>query len=525
MLSKTLPKQARNTLLLLLAISVFSLRFRTPLQAEEKIIIPDGVEYAVSAVNLLEGRGYTLFFEGEPHPPRAPFGYTLCLAPFYFLLGKSLGNGIFCTLLFSLLSFVLLFALAKGLFGNETAFWAVVFLTFSPLHLYWSRFIMADLPHTALLLLWVWLLFRKELTPQRGFWLGVILGVSLLFKFSSVLFILLFIPFLFGRGPLRKGLTTAGLFLLGVFLAVFPLLLYYRLTFGGFLKTGFLYWTLEWTRPSFLLSPQYAVSGPVLPAGASPNILAFFRFLLGIVSPWHQNPYPFFLVPFIGIGVHRILLDRTKGSAPRRKFLLFTLTTAAIFYGTFSLYFAQNMRYLLPVVPLLLIIAGFGWRQIFSELPSLVQKVIFCLVGILLAASPVVLHNIEKRLPLRKHYAKLILEKTESKAAVITGWDAVSFYHLIQKKSERKYLPLSRDVEYAQTPFPPDPRWPLSFLVAGKEPERVEEMVAAGIPVYMDNLSCLKHREECAILQRRLDFTEAGQKEGVVLYRLMKKGG
>lgn len=503
-------RKIRNFFVFLVCVGGLLLRLRTPAQAREVLIVPDGVEYSVSAMNLMEGKGYTLAIEGRAYPPRAPFGYSLCLIPFYFFLGKSLGNGIFCTLFFSVASGFLIFSLARHLFNEKVAFWSILFLALSPIHLYWSRQIMADIPTSFFALLCFWFYFGGDIMPSRAFLLGVFLGFGCWVKYVNLLFIFPILISLFRKNiPFRKMFFSGASFLTGFILSLSPLLWYNHSVFGDFFKTGFSFWIPHWMQFKNFLSSRYAFHKPRFPQGGPPGFLAFWEFLLGCVVPWHQNPYPFFLAPFLGVGTLRILRNNSSKTDRKREFLFFTTLTAGFFYVFFGFYFAQNMRYFLPIMPLLLILVGVGFDYFFDQCPRVLETCFFIFIGTFLIVSPFLLWKVDQRPFLKKTYRQLIEYKTEENARIITAWDPVSFFHEIQKGSEKSYIPISEGVEYIRKLSLPDPKRKFFIGISLSE-----------APAYLDSLSCKSYPAECALLKKKFRLQEVASSDEIRLYRL-----
>ncbi|MBI4436817.1 MAG: glycosyltransferase family 39 protein [Candidatus Omnitrophica bacterium] len=502
------------------------LRAISPDQAEERLIIPDGLEYAVSSVNFVRGMGYVLVINGASYPPRYyPFGYPLCLAPFYFFLGEKLGNGVFCTFSFSMGTLLLLFFLTRKLFGEKVALWATFFLALSPLHIYWSRVIMADVPSCFMALAAVGVLLGKEIKPKRLFGVGMLIGVAAWLKYLNLLFFPICALFLLlRRGKVKEKLSSLISFASGMIVSLIPLLLYNQRTFGSPFRTGFSFWTPEWVRWENIFSTRHAFQSPPLPAHAPlPSLLVFGQFLLGIVFPRDWNPYSFFLTPFIGVGVWKILREAGSQKKRNREFLLFTFLATGFLYIFFSFYYAQNVRYFMPVVPLLLIVAAVGFDHLFSRWPVTLQRSILLLSGAMLIASPFVLWKISGTSSARRSYVDLIRNNTEKNASVITGWDPVSFSHEIQEGTKRRYMPLSKKLEYVHEPFHPDPKRKISFFVAPQELESIEKLIASKHPIYIDERSCQNYSLECALLKEKFSFKEIASRNGVQLYRLEKR--
>ena len=481
------------------------LRYNSPSQVEERLIVPDSVEYAVSAVNLARGEGYRVVLNGVSQPPRFPPGFPVLLAPFYYIFGDAPGNGIFCVLLFSVVSIGLFYFLAKGLFGEKTALWSALFLAFSPLHLYWSRFIMADIPSFCIGLLAVLILFGGPLRRWRVFWIGSLLGIAVWVKFLNGLLagsIILF--FLFSKIPWRQKGLRLFWFLLGLLLFLLPLFCYHKLTFGTFFKSGYTYWDPEFSLLKNTFSFSYALRAPLLAMakqGFSSNLPALLQFFLGVFPLWHQNFYLFLIVPFCGIGIWK---------APR-EFLHLAIWVCMSFSGFFSFYFYQGTRYLLLPASFILLLTAFGFHLFFERLPKAFQRGIWVVItAFSLVALGVSWHS-GGEYP-RRDDAQFLREKTEHHAFILSSWDAVSFYEMIQRGTERVYLPLSEEQEYVS-------RGIVDFIVADRDKERMRDIIQ-GHPTYIDSHSCREYPKSCAALRKQFRFKKVGTSGGIDFYRL-----
>lgn len=89
--------------LLLFAGFTSALLYVRPYQASELRIVPDSVEYAVSANRLVTLGAFNLEIEHRGYPSRYPPWFpVLFVAPTYLLAGPDLGNAIYPVTLFAM---------------------------------------------------------------------------------------------------------------------------------------------------------------------------------------------------------------------------------------------------------------------------------------------------------------------------------------------------------------------------------------------------------------------------------------
>jgi len=88
---------SHNLVFLLINLAIaFIILFRTAYNASDLEIVPDSVEYTVTASRLVTDQSYTIVMDGQSWPPRYPPWFSmLVIAPAYLLLGDEPGNAVF----------------------------------------------------------------------------------------------------------------------------------------------------------------------------------------------------------------------------------------------------------------------------------------------------------------------------------------------------------------------------------------------------------------------------------------------
>lgn len=113
----------RSVALLLAVLAVAVVRLHLPAyNASNLAVVPDSVEYAVSAERLAHLGRLDVEIEGRSYPPGIAPGFSaLLLAPFYAVAGNELGRAIYLELAFALLALAAVFALARRVAGGGAA--------------------------------------------------------------------------------------------------------------------------------------------------------------------------------------------------------------------------------------------------------------------------------------------------------------------------------------------------------------------------------------------------------------------
>lgn len=103
---------------------------------------PDGLEYAASGLNLVNGRGAVLHFGGYTYPSRYTAGYPLILDFFFRIFGADL-RPFQGSMIVGMLATFAAFMLARGMFGRLAATIAALLLALSPIFITYSTLAMS----------------------------------------------------------------------------------------------------------------------------------------------------------------------------------------------------------------------------------------------------------------------------------------------------------------------------------------------------------------------------------------------
>jgi len=180
-------------------------------------------------------------------------------------------------------------------------------------------------------------------------------------------------------------------------------------------------------------------------------------------------------------GATDIVLRRTKPAArtkvaPRLRDLIFFVAAAGIPILIFHLFYSYpSDRFFLPILAGVAVIAG-------SLLGLLLDQGYQRTMGVMLAALLLLVTFarivVPEPVPQRRIAADRIRENTPSDAIIISTIEPVFLEQRVAHGSERRVVPLSRDVEYARAVYPSAqnarPRYIIQFVAT----EQIQELVA-----------------------------------------------
>jgi hypothetical protein len=310
---------------------------------------PDALEYEEAARNLVAGEGYGLVLDGGRYPPRYPPGFSLLLVPAVWATGGELGGGIWAVLVCALAGIAAVWTLGYLTGGPASAVAAAALLALAPLHVRWSRAVMADVPAATWMTLvslgGVWCAARAR-GARAWSLLGVAVGLGGLLRSTCVLAALPLVAACVveggGRGAVSRRIAW---FSLGVGTGLVPIALYDVVRFGSPWDSGYAYWVIadyfDW---------RYVLGAPV--GGGSTGNLGFYLAQLAgfgaLFSPWVAAA----IVAGAVVGLRR--------AGPARFVVVVTLGTALLLSVTYVPFFWQWDRFLLPVLPLCVVVAALG---------------------------------------------------------------------------------------------------------------------------------------------------------------------
>lgn len=316
----------------------------------------DECVYLQHAEIIAGDRSESLFNEFDIRPPLLP----LFIAGIY-QFSHSLIAAHFIVALISSLGIILIFLVGKELFNDKVAILSALIFSLIPLNIQMSHDIMVDaiLPTLwlATCLFNIYALKRNKLLFY--FLTGVLLGLSVLLKFSSLsLLVIVPITFLiynFNEVKLKKFKILYDkrliIFLIGTLLVLFPYLYWVQVKFGFFLYTIILgAAVVNWDTPT--------------------NWPIFFKNLQGLL------PLSFFIGILFLIG---ILIKNKMTNQKNLKEMLFIFSYLFVPILLISNLNHLEVRFLLPITPFLTLFAALGFI-IIAEIKKLKKFLISIIV-------------------------------------------------------------------------------------------------------------------------------------------------
>jgi len=226
------------------------------------VVREDADGYVLGAQRLLAGEGYAY---GDGSGLAVPPLYSMFLAGVFTLLGPSLLAARFVQAVLAVISYGLIYVIAKGVFNERVGLAAFFLSAFYPALIPWHGFILTETLYTFTVALFFFFLYRlsQNLTWYDALLCGTSLGFTLLTREILLFFPVLLAPALFVELPWQKAIGKAALVLTGTLLVLVPWLWRnYQMTGQVVYTSRFSYVLYNLTGKGYL-SPKYAavVSG------------------------------------------------------------------------------------------------------------------------------------------------------------------------------------------------------------------------------------------------------------------------
>jgi hypothetical protein len=240
---------------------------------------------------------------------------------------------------------------------------------------------------------------------------------------------------------------------------------------------------------------------------------------------------------FILIGVAAALGDAHAGGGVRRAASLCGLAATALFVGFYMLFLFQDVRFLLPILPLLLAFAGFGVARTVTFSyerrisPSrLVLLVLFAVavsgLGAALYARATAPPDPPYQYELCESYRTLL----PPDGCVITGIDPALLDHVVLHGTPRSFFAVSERCPYVGATVQPRAGGPTETVpipVAARNVDEIRTMIAGGRTVMVDDWVDPHHpgrwRGGLEALRARFILEEVGRRGPFRIYRLVNR--
>jgi hypothetical protein len=356
------------------------LRMTTPDIAFDLMARPDAVHFAATASSLIENGSFLIATGPHTIAPRTLPGGALVLCATQWLNPDHWGWGIFGVLACSWLTVLLAYALAARLFSKRAGVAAALLVALSPMHAWYSRHLMSDVPWGLLVLCAAYLVVFAPLTSRRALAAGLLLGLGMLMKPSHLLIaagMILAIGIASVRNRERVPLSSLALLVAGAIVATLPLLLYNRLILGAWNSTPYhVYWP-GWATLTNSMNIRYLWAPPLI-NGKFGNLIYYPIAFLGLDPRPERMPSALPVVLLVLFSIFAGI--RRKRNVPTSLLPSVTLWVC-LFYGVACvLYSFQDTRLFLPVLPLVMVMLSPWVANAFERVPRAILPVVLLVV-------------------------------------------------------------------------------------------------------------------------------------------------
>lgn len=403
---------------------------RSAYNASDLEIVPDSVEYAAGAYNMLASGSYTIRIQDHNLPPRySPWFSAVFLLPAYVIAPCSAGAPVAAILLSAVAACIMAFRIGCLFAGTRGGILSAAFLLFCPSFRYYASAIMTDVPCTALCLAAFYCYLTSSTESSWVRWLTAGTAVALAAALRPVT-VFLCLPFaLTAASSLsRRAITRIFLVLLPSALTASATMFYNWKVFGSPLRSGYSYWcSVPYDYFSLTFGLRFLGNNASVLLNAGKFIFPVFFLALGIIL--HRNRQ------FIPKGFKNTLSRSAL-------FFAFALSPLIAFH---LFYFFPEERFYLPVLAFACACAG-GFAGIIIKQASAAFRMI--LPAAILAASIAVRIHTPGHIPARRQAVDLINAHVPDHANVITAIDP-AYASFMLRNRDINFIPISRTVEYA----------------------------------------------------------------------------
>lgn len=455
--------------------------YRSP-ESAMALSFSDSVEYATGADRIVRDGRYEVTLAGEPHPPRYLPGFSLFFVAPVYAAGGGIGEAVLPVLACALGSLALVFAFCRralpGPRGAVAA--AVMLLLLVQVHWFYelSREIMSDVPALLLGLVALALFLRAARRPDAAGWplfllAGLVCALSASMKLTGFSLALPFAALLVARRPPRPAEIAA----LGapVALAAVALLAYNHVTFGHPLYTGYHYWLPP---ESYRLAPRHVV----------PSLIELVNPFLRPTHAREKGDALVGLVLLVGVAITGVLCWRLRPDAfartrPALRFFSWACLPLLAFHAFYPFYSARFA--LLPnVIGLTL---GVVWAMaLLDRVPTAIWLGVAVLaVGTAFGRRPPAPDGRDWYKPAFVAGAAQALPQD---ACLVTMLNPIYIDLVLLRDSDRCFIPLNERTTFVGwlVGAHGETRAPLFEWSAAESPERVEDLLRRGRPVYVE---------------------------------------
>lgn len=318
-------------------IIIFVVALVTHLSIDYTLADWDDYNYFFGAISILKDHTYLI----DGIPAQFPMGYPLLIVPFIYLFGTGVQSAVYPCAILGALSAVILYEFTRYLLDKRAALFASLFLIFS-CHWQMSSTVMSDVPALFFMLLSIFATV-KYIRTEKPFFIYLFyltVGFACLIRYTSaIVFVVLGLYIVLSNKThlLRQKEIWLGTPLF--FVVLFPQMVYNNIYFGNPFTTGY------HGQPLFSLE-YFFTSGEHRPA------FQIIPYINCCVAGFGTPIFPFFLY-----GIWDWIKQRK-----REEFSLI-LPWIVVPLVIFSFYFWLFYRYIILMLPALLILSGHGFSM------------------------------------------------------------------------------------------------------------------------------------------------------------------
>lgn len=523
----------------------FVLRYRPVHYAAQMLPLPDALEYAVSAVTLLQRGVYALKVNHVAYPPEYPFGFPLLLAPFYALFGPLAHNGAWASLFYGLALLAVAMLIARRLFGDGAALLAGIIIATSRQHVVSSQEIMSDATSAMLALVAAYVLLRIAEGDRRyrhAFVAGLLAGLVVCVRLGDVAVAAalgLAVVLAYGS-PWRLALRALLTFTLGAAPWAVALLGYNWLAHGDPLRSGYAWWHPFFQDNVGVFSLRYLTSPSA--SDTLPTLRYYSSLLLGLDSAYYLPPF----VLAIAAGLLAVLHN---GSRVRKRALTMLGVLAVANLAIYAVYRYQYPRFAMLACTIVTVVGAYGMVVLARAVGgkgagkdgparALAGAALALIAGGMLVGGAWSLRDsYALRVTLRGaawfettwryDAVRFLNERLPDNALIVSALPGPYVEHYVIKETQRTYVPITRGgVMYAGKR--PARQW----LVADESPGELEALIDSGRSVFLlaDPLTA-EQTKALAALRARFAWREDsavsldrwGDVTSAILYQLLPR--
>ena len=296
--------------------------------------------YFFGARSILQN--YTYLVDG--HQSYFPMGYSLLIVPFFYFFGINSQSAIYPCALLGALTVVLLYEFVKDLVDTRAAIFASLFLIFAATHWYFSTSVWSEAPALFFILLGIVAAVKYANTEKTVFiyLFYFAAGFACLIRYTSgMIFIIIGLYIILSNKLYLLKHKEVWIGALISLVIVSPQLIYNSIYFGSPFTTGY----------SGASVQMFSLEHIFTPGGNRHQfqIISYLRCLIvGFGSP---------ILPFYLYGMWNLIKERD------REKLSLIIPWIVVPFVIFSCYLWTSLRFIISVLPALLILSGIGFSK------------------------------------------------------------------------------------------------------------------------------------------------------------------